>query len=271
MAPGDGLPHRPQPRRQIARPARQHTQAGRSLHRPRQALEQSRQGEVADPRRGQLDGQRQPVQAGADRRHGGGVGRGQHEGGVGGARPRHEQLDSGVRGWLGGERWPDRGRVGQRGDREVVLAGEAQDNAAGDQRREAGARGQQGGEGGAGGHDVLEVVEDQQRPALPQVGGQPLGQGPTAHLAQPQRLRDRGQDKAGLAQGVEGHEPDAVREVRGDLRGDVQGEPGLADAAWAGQRQQADVRTAQQGGGRRDLAHTADEGGERHRQVGGRF
>ena len=94
-----------------------------------------------------------------------------------------------------------------------MLAGEAQDVAAGDEHREARAGGQQGGDLGRGRHDVLEVVEDEQHVPLAQILGQAVAQGAAAHLAQTQRLGDGGDDETRLAEGVEGHEPDPVREL----------------------------------------------------------
>jgi hypothetical protein len=70
---------------------------------------------------------------------------------------------------------------------------------------------------------MLEVVEDQQQAPLAQMLGQALAQGTTAHLAQIERLGDGGNDESRLAEGVEGHEPDAVRERMSYLGRDLDG------------------------------------------------
>ncbi len=182
------------------------------------------------------------------------------------ARARNRRIASNA---IRSATWRQHVRVGkrQRRNREAVLAGEAQDVAAGDEHREARAGGQQGSDLGRGRHDVLEVVEDEQHLPLAQIIGQAVAQGTAAHLAQTQRLGDGGDDETRLAEGVEGHEPDPVRERIGHLGRDLDGQPGLANPAGAGEGQQADVGAEQQGGGRGSLALAADEGSERGRQI----
>ena len=75
----------------------------------------------------------QAIQAGAEGRHGRGVCIRQGEAGLDRLRPRHEQADRLERQQV--RRWHGTAGSGkrQRRDREVVLAGEAEDVAAGDE------------------------------------------------------------------------------------------------------------------------------------------
>jgi hypothetical protein len=81
----DGRAQRPLPGGQVPRAA------GEQGQRPVQPVQQFRRGEQAHPRRGQLDGEGQPVEPAADRGHGGSVGVGDHEAGRG--RPGSEKRD----------------------------------------------------------------------------------------------------------------------------------------------------------------------------------
>ncbi len=67
VAPGDGIAHGALSQGQVAAAAGQHEQA------LLQTVKQRARGQDADPGRGQLDGQRQPVKAAADRGNGRGV------------------------------------------------------------------------------------------------------------------------------------------------------------------------------------------------------
>ena len=120
---------------------------------------------------------------------------------------------------------------------------------------------------GGGRHDVLEVVEDEQRVPLVQIVVQAVAQGTAAHLAQTQRLSDGGDDEIRLAKGVEGHEPDPAQEQIGHLGCDLNGQPGLANPTGAGESQQADVGADELGSDGGDFALAANEGRERGRQI----
>ena len=89
---------------------------------------------------------------------------------------------------------------------------------------------------------LLEVVQHQQGALVAQERRQPPVERLVAGLAHAEGLGDGGGDQVGVGDRGEGDEPDAVRERVGNRRGDLEGEAGLADAAGAGQRQQADVR-----------------------------
>ena len=73
------------------------------------------------------------------------------------------------------------------------------------------------------------------------------------------RARDHGRDQRRIGHRGQGLEDDAVGEIRGQAVGDGQGEPGLADAAGSGQRQEADVGVAEQPPHRRRLDLPAEE------------
>jgi hypothetical protein len=90
-----------------------------------------------------------------------------------------------------------------------------------------------------------------------------------AGLTHVQRLRDCREDQAGVTDGGQRHEPDPIRKVPGGFLGDLQGEPGLADPAWSGQRQEAEVVLLQQVDQRRHFALAADERGERGGEIRG--
>jgi hypothetical protein len=81
--------------------------------------------------------------------------------------------------------------------------------------------------------------------------------------AEAQRLGDSREDQGGIGDGGKRHEPDPVGVIASDLRRDPQGQPRLADAAGAGQGDQANVVLAQQGADRRRLPLSPDERGER--------
>jgi hypothetical protein len=163
VAPRDGVPQRPLARRGVPRPAGEQGQA------PLQPRPQRRGREHPRPGGRQLDGQGQPVQPHAD--VGGGrqiLGR---EGQVrpGRRRPRDEQPHR-----LGQRRAFRRRRVvragqAERGDDQLVLAGEAQGRPAGRQHREAGAAAEEVGHQGRDSvREVLAVVQHQQEAPVAQ-------------------------------------------------------------------------------------------------------
>ena len=77
--------------------------------------------------------------------------------------------------------------------------------------------------------------------AFPQVLGKSIPQGTTTHLAQSQSLGNRRDDEIRIAEGVEGDKPDAVRKYICHLGGDVESQPGFANAARASEGHMADV------------------------------
>ncbi len=125
-----------------------------------------------------------------------------------------------------------------------MLAGEAQHRPAGDQRRQLGAGGQQLGDEGRGRQHVLGVVEHQQERPRSALVAQGLGERPAARLAHAEGARDRGGDEGRVADRGEGNEGGPVGEGTDEGLGGRQRHARLADAAGAGQRDEADVGAA---------------------------
>jgi hypothetical protein len=259
VAPGDRVAHRAQPRRVVAAPASQ------DRERLGESRQQRRRRQQTDLGRRQLDRQGQPIQALTNRRDGESVGLGEGEGGVGRASPGHEEAHRLI---LADGRWR-RGRVGQRqrGDGVRLLAGEPQHCSAGGEDGEVGTGAQQIGDERCRVEDVLEVVQDQQRLPLPEELAQALLRRPRGRLPRTESLGDGRGNQDRIADRGEGNEPDAIGELGGDLLGDPDRQPRLADPARTGQGDQADAGPAEQGDDRRDLPLPADEAGERQRQV----
>ncbi len=140
--------------------------------------------------------------------------------------------------------------------------------ATGDEQAEVGAGGEEGGDERRRGDDLLEAVEHEQRAAVAEGGLEGLEGRVVAGFADAERLGEGGGDEFGVGDRREGDEADAVGEAAGDRLGDLQGEAGLADAAGAGQGQEADPGLAEEAGDGRDLALAPDERGEGYRQAG---
>jgi hypothetical protein len=198
------------------------------------------QRQVADPGGCQLDGQRQAIQLAADLRHQRG-GR-DVEGQVRPDRQRAfpEQRRRRPPGELRGGNVVRPGRQVQRRDRELVLAAQPQcAAAAGDQ--ENGLRAAEHGRVHLRRRrrQVLERVQhDQHPPAREPLRQQFLQVG--AGFGDSDRLGHLRHDQRGIPDLAQADEADAAAEGRSHLPGRLGGQPGLADAAGTGQRQQAD-------------------------------
>ena len=144
-----------------------------------------------DPGRGQLDGQRQPVQPAADLRDRRRVAAGQLEARVRGVRPLGEQAHRGVAPQLFGVRGRAGGRDRQRRHRELVLAGQPQHRPAGHQHHQARSGRQQPGQQRSRPQHLLEIVQRQQQPPGPQVRtpGRRSAARPTCSTRAPRRSR----------------------------------------------------------------------------------
>ncbi len=119
---------------------------------------------------------------------------------------------------------------------------------------------------GAAVRHVLEIVQHQQHGPIAQRRPEPVDRRPVARLPHPDHPGHGRQDEVRLDERRQGHEPGVPRERRRDLLGHAQGEAGLADAAGAGQGQEAHVGAAQQLDSRVHLPFAADERGQRDRQ-----
>jgi hypothetical protein len=157
-APGDGPAQRLLPFRPVPPAAHQEGEA------VLQPLEQRLRRQQLHPGRGQLDGERQPVEVPADRRHGGPVVWRELEAGPCRLGPVDEEADGLV---LGEEvrrrQMPVALRHAQRRDGVLVLPPDAEPHPAADQDLDGRGRPQElGDEGGCDGH-LLEVVQHQQQ------------------------------------------------------------------------------------------------------------
>jgi hypothetical protein len=265
VAPGDRVAHRPQSRGQVARPADEQRQP------PRQPTQQRARRQQADPRRRQLDGERQPVETGTDGGHRRRVRLGEAE-----VRPRRpgalrEQADRFVprqilrRRQAAGALWAVRQR--KRRHRKGMLAIQVQNRPARDEQAETGRGGEQVADQRRGRQHLLEVVEDQQQVPIAEVPHHAAGERPVARLAHAEGLRDRRGDEVRVASRGEGDEGDAGGEVRREDLGHPQRQARLADAARTGQRQEADAPVPEEVAERGDLALPSDQRRQRNGEV----
>ena len=233
----------------------------RAVHQHRQPAGQPGQQMAGrqhrQPGRGQLDGQRDPVQPAADLGDGPDrrlVRRELHAGRLG---PVQEQPHGRPAVLVTGT------RQRQRGDRVLAPGPDPQRRPAGDQHDQAGAGFQQPDHGVPGGQHVLEVVQHDEHPAIAQRGPQPAvqrGRVPVVHAQLPGHGIEH---ETRVAQRRQVGEYDPVRVVARHLPGHLDGQPGLADAARAGEDQQLRVAALQQpdhGGGE---PGPADQRGQR--------
>ena len=258
VAPRDRAPQRLLPVGEIARARLQQAEAALQPRQDRRGRQQ------LDARRGQLDRQRQPVQAGADLGDRRGVVVGDLESRLDRERPLDEQPDRLVlRHTLGG-----RARIGehQRRHRHLLLARDAKRAARRRDHLQARAGADQIGDQRRGGQHLLEVVHHQQRLPIAQVLHQPVPRRALPGL-QVQGVDDRGRHQIGVDDRRERDEGDAAREAIRHLRRDLQRQARLAGAARAGQRQHA--RLLEQPHALGDLALAPDEAGHLHGQVVG--
>ena len=244
VAPGDGAAQGPLPVREGPGPG---GQQGEALLEPGQDLG-GRQH--LGPGGGQLDGQGQPVEPGRDLGHRRGVLCRQPE-----LRPRrlgplHEQR----RRLLGA----------QRRDDQLLLAPEGEGDPGGDQHLDPRGGGEQPLDHGTGPGHLLEVVDDEEELPVAEVVAHGL-QHRTPRLGDAEGPgQDRGNQPRVGHRGQIGEER-AVAEPGPQLLGDVEGQPGLAGAAGAGEGDQpGPVEEAHDLGGHRLPAH---ERGELRRQV----
>jgi hypothetical protein len=148
-----------------------------------------------------------------------------------------------------------------------VLAVHAKRPPARDENGQAGGGGQQLGDRRRGGGNLLDVVEDQQELAVLEELAERFVGWTSLEQASAGGLGHRRHDQRRIGERGEGNEDDPVREVGGDLPGDLDRQPGLADAAGSGQRHHRDVRVCQEFAYRRQLTLPPDQRRAWHRQI----
>ncbi len=107
---------------------------------------------------------------------------------------------------------PALGGQSQRRDRELVLAGEAQESAARDEHAEPGGHRQQPRHERGGVQEVLKVVQDQQDLSVPKVSRERLLGSLARRLRNAEGVGDLRCEERGLRNGGEGHEMNPLRE-----------------------------------------------------------
>ena len=232
---------------------------------PLEARQHRLRREDPDPRRRQLDRQREPVEADADLRHRRGVLVGHLEARLDRSCALDEEGDGLVLREAIERREMRRVRQAERWNRVLLLAGDAQRAAAARQHGEVRRRRQQIRDRGSGGDDLLEVVEDEQHAAIRDVLRQPLGSAAAGPVCEAQLLGDRGGDELGLGDRRELDEEHAVGMVVQRSGRNLQAESRLAGAARAGEGQQA--AAPQQVEHLADLSLAPEEGRQPRRQV----
>ena len=144
----------------------------------------------------------------------------------------------------------------------LVLDPDAQRRAARDEHGEAGAQRDQLADLRGGAQQVLEVVEHQQRPRVPEVGGDGV-EGRRAPWVvrdgEGERAPDRGHQVAGVGERGQRHLDHAVGELRRKGRRRGGGQPRLADAARPDEGDQPGRSRREQRGDRLDVVLAAEE------------
>ena len=210
------------------------------------------------PRRGELDRERDAVEAATELGHRPGVLVGHAERGHDRPRPLDEQT-AGVHRLevAGGHALAEVGRR-QRGDRQDGLAGHAERLAARDHHADARARPDEGlRQLGALSQDRVAVVEDEQQPLAAQVFDDRRQERPSGGLGQPEGGDHRRQHEVGVGQVAALDDPGAVLELVQQRPRQPKPDPGLAHPTGTGQRQER--RPLEDLRGLVDLALAADE------------
>ena len=211
-----------------------------------EALEDVSRREQLDPGGGELERQREPVQADAELGDRVGVQLGELEVGPCVARASDEEpyrlrapepVDL--------ERARRVGKL-ERGDGVDPLFGDVERRAAGDEERQAGCTREQLGEHRRRVEHLLEVVEHEQRPPAAQRGDQRLERSAFRPLDQAERAGDRGRDEVGVADRSELDEHHATGELSVEARCGLEREPRLSRSGRARQGQEAHICRAQQ-------------------------
>lgn len=158
---------------------------------------------------------------------------------------------------------PIQGRHGQGMDDELVLAAHAEDFATGDEHAELLPHGEQGRDDRGGGQDLFEVVEDQQLATVPDRVAHALEERPVPLLDDAESAGYGAHHQTGIAKRFERDEDHRGDEARIQIRGDGEGQSGLANPTRPGQRQEPDGWIGEQGPCRGELLLPTNQRGDR--------
>ena len=218
-------------------------------------------GECPDPRRRELDGEGDAVEAAAELGDGPGILVGELEGRLDGPGPLDEEPDCIDVGQVARSNTRPRLGRGQRRDREDHLAADAERFPAGDDDPDRRARSQDGfRQLGAFRQDRIAVVEDEEDPLALHVVDDRGEERTTGRLGHAERAGDRRQDEITVRQRAALDDPGPIVEALEERPGQPQADPGLADAAGSGQGEEAGV--VEDADRLFELALPADEAGD---------
>jgi hypothetical protein len=273
VAPGDRLLERPLARRRVPRPGREQVE-GREAVRPlgRRAVPADQPGQRGPRRQDlasgsrQLDREGQAVQPDAELGHCSGILAGEREVGLDRPGTLDEQRHGRHLGQRGGIPEVLGPRQFERGERELVLAVDAQRLAAGDQHLQPGAAGEQVADQRRRRDHVLEIVEEQKHLPLAEMRTKSLDQRHGLGLADPELVGYGRDDLLGVAHGCQRDEEDAVGEPIEERPRDLEAEARLADPGRADHGQQAHVGARKPPPQLGRLALPAHEAAQRGRQ-----
>jgi hypothetical protein len=181
-------------------------------------------------------------------------------------RPIDEQLHGRQRRQLVGRRgFRERGHR-ERVDRVLAFRPQAKHGAARREDLDTRAAGQELIERGRDPHDLFQVVQHEEGGVVREVVDQEVQHRPRAHHGRTDCRRDAGQDQLGRVDRGERHEGRALREAVVESLAGGDGEPRLADAARAGEGDEAHPGRLQKCGDLGDLALASDQRRRRHGQ-----
>jgi hypothetical protein len=116
-------------------------------------------------------------------------------------------------------------------------------------------------------HHVFDIIEQQQHLPIMENEREAVGGRLFIQLEKAKGLGNGRHDKPWVPNGRERDKPDVVRMVMGEAGGNLESEPGLADAPWAGQGQQTEFIAQQKLADNRHLPLASDKWCERGGKV----
>ncbi len=212
---------------------------GEAVPQPRQHC---RGREDRAPCRGQLDRQRQAVQAAADLPNDPKLLASGRKVRLDPVCPLDEQPDRGVLGQIDARSLDVEVGHRERWHGEDLLPADVERAPTGYQNPQPRTSAEQVAHRRGRGDDLLEVVEQQEDGLVLEVGRERLGERTSANRREAQPLAHRGEDEVGIREWSEGDEEHSVGEHWTGLTRNLHRETGFAGARWAGQRQQSRCR-----------------------------